>query len=85
LVDLVRTRPGITVREAATELGVDPTGLYRVVHRLEERGALRKHGPMPRLEAPSGSANVTEADDAGRHRPRELRRLDRQRVSSGSR
>src|SRR4051812_8757779 len=54
LVDLVRTRPGITVREAATELGVDPTGLYRVVHRLEERGALRKHGP--RLEAPSGSA-----------------------------
>jgi hypothetical protein len=54
LVDLVRTRPGITVREAATELGVDTTGLYRVVHRLEERGALRKHGR--RLEAASGSA-----------------------------
>ena len=44
LVELVRARPGITVREAGTELGVDPTSLYRVVRRLEERGELRKNG-----------------------------------------
>src|SRR4029078_4494674 len=31
LLELVGTTPGITVRDAATELGVDPTGLYRVV------------------------------------------------------
>jgi DNA primase len=44
LADLVRSNPGITVRDAATELGVDPTGLYRVVRRLEERGDVRKDG-----------------------------------------
>jgi transcriptional regulator with GAF, ATPase, and Fis domain len=44
LLELIRTRPGITVRDAATELGVDPTGLYRVVRRLEERGDVRKKG-----------------------------------------
>jgi transcriptional regulator with GAF, ATPase, and Fis domain len=53
LVDLVRTKPGITVRAAATELGVDPTGLYRVVRRLEDSGDMRKNGR--RLE-PAGSA-----------------------------
>jgi hypothetical protein len=44
LVELVRARPGITVREAGAELGVDPTSLYRVVHRLEQSGTLRKTG-----------------------------------------
>jgi hypothetical protein len=44
LVELVRGRPGITVREAGAELGVDPTSLYRVVHRLEKSGTLRKSG-----------------------------------------
>src|SRR4051812_43881975 len=44
LLALVRTRPGITVAEAGKELGVDPTGLYRVVNRLEGRGELRKEG-----------------------------------------
>ena len=44
LVALVKANPGITVREAAGELGVDPTSLYRVVRRLEESGALRKTG-----------------------------------------
>jgi transcriptional regulator with GAF, ATPase, and Fis domain len=44
LLDLVRNKPGITVKEAATELGVDPTGLYRVVRRLEEQGDVRKDG-----------------------------------------
>jgi hypothetical protein len=44
LLELVRTRPGITVAEAGKALGVDPTGLYRVVQRLQERGDVVKHG-----------------------------------------
>ena len=44
LLALVRERPGVTVREVGAELGVDPTSLYRIVHRLEERGELRKNG-----------------------------------------
>jgi hypothetical protein len=44
LLALVRERPGVTVAEAGKELGVDPTGLYRIVHRLEQRGDVRKNG-----------------------------------------
>jgi hypothetical protein len=50
LLEMVKARPGITVREAGSELGVDPTSLYRIVHRLEKDGALEKRGRelMPR-------------------------------------
>jgi hypothetical protein len=44
LVKLVTARPGITVREAGEEMGVDPTSLYRVVRRLEQAGTIRKRG-----------------------------------------
>jgi phage terminase small subunit len=44
LLAMVKARPGITVREIGTELGVDPTSLYRIVHRLEADGALQKRG-----------------------------------------
>jgi hypothetical protein len=44
LLEMVKARPGITVREIGSELGVDPTSLYRIVHRLESDGALRKNG-----------------------------------------
>jgi len=44
LLTMVKERPGITVREIGTELGVDPTSLYRIVHRLERDGALQKRG-----------------------------------------
>lgn len=44
LLAMVKARPGITVREAGSELGVDPTSLYRIVHRLEQDGALEKRG-----------------------------------------
>ena len=44
LLELVRARPGITVREAGQEFGVDPTSLYRVLRRLEQNGQLRKTG-----------------------------------------
>jgi transcriptional regulator with GAF, ATPase, and Fis domain len=55
VLELVRARPGITVAEAGKELGVDPTGLYRVVHRLEQRGDVVKTGRA--LEpAPAASA-----------------------------
>lgn len=50
LLEMVKARPGITVREVGSELGVDPTSLYRIVHRLEQDGALEKRGRelMPR-------------------------------------
>jgi MarR family len=41
---LVKQRPGITVSEIARELGVDATGLYRPVHKLEQDGAIVKRG-----------------------------------------
>jgi hypothetical protein len=44
LLALVRERPGVTVAEAAKAMSVDPTGLYRVVGRLEQRGEVRKDG-----------------------------------------
>jgi transposase len=44
LLAMVNARPGITVREIGTELGVDPTSLYRIVHRLEADGAVKKRG-----------------------------------------
>jgi CRP-like cAMP-binding protein len=44
LLAMVKARPGITVREVGAELGVDPTSLYRVVHRLEKDGELKKRG-----------------------------------------
>ena len=54
LVDLVRARPGITVRDAGTELGVDPTSLYRIVHRLEQSGTVRKNGRSLEIAGTSG-------------------------------
>lgn len=44
LVVLVAGRPGITVAEAAAELGIHPTALYPVIRRLEERRLLAKVG-----------------------------------------
>ena len=41
---LVRERPGITVAEMASELGVDATGLYGIVRRLQEKGQISKDG-----------------------------------------
>jgi transcriptional regulator with GAF, ATPase, and Fis domain len=56
LLELVRARPGITVAEAGKTLGVDPTGLYRVVHRLEQRGDVKKNG---RALEPAGSSTAS--------------------------
>ena len=53
LLALVRERPGITVREAGHALSIDPTGLYRVVGRLEQRGDVRKNGRQLQPVTPS--------------------------------
>lgn len=41
---LAQDRPGITVRQIADELNVDPTNLYRHVRKLEEDGSITKRG-----------------------------------------
>jgi hypothetical protein len=46
---LIEARPGITVPDIGRELGVDPTGLYRVVRQLEAQGAIKKEGMALRL------------------------------------
>ena len=54
LLELVTARPGIKVSEIAGELGVDPTGLYGIVRRLEGKGRLTKDGPGLRLGSATG-------------------------------
>lgn len=44
LLALIKQRPGLTVTQAGEELGVNSTGLYRVVRRLESDGLVRKDG-----------------------------------------
>jgi uncharacterized membrane protein len=44
IIRLVAAQPGITVAQVGKELGVDPTGLYRVVRRLQASGYIRKQG-----------------------------------------
>jgi predicted transcriptional regulator len=41
---LIHDRPGITVKEIATELDVDATNLYRHVRKLQRVGLITKHG-----------------------------------------
>jgi hypothetical protein len=41
---LVKRNPGITVAALGKRLRVKPTGLYRVVRKLEGAGAIRKEG-----------------------------------------
>ncbi len=78
---LVGERPGVTVRELAAELGVDATGLYGIVRRLQGRGQLAKDGTKLRLAdasqpggepaatgtraAPSDSPPAAEATSTG--------------------
>jgi DNA-binding MarR family transcriptional regulator len=44
IVAAVNDRPGVTVAEIGAALGADPTSLYRVVHKLETDGTVRKEG-----------------------------------------
>ena len=56
LLELVASRPGVTVREIAGELGVDPTGLYGIVRRLQAKGRLSKEGAGLRLRETAAEA-----------------------------
>jgi hypothetical protein len=73
---LVGESPGITVREIGERLGVDATGLYRVVNRLTDEGRMRKDGPRlhpvdsaatssAAAEAATGPESSTSAADSG--------------------
>jgi hypothetical protein len=59
LLALIRKQPGITVREAGQAMSVDPTSLYRVVGRLEQRGDVRKNGRS--LEPVGGGSSSSPA------------------------
>ncbi len=51
VIRLIDQRPGITVADVGQDLGVNPTGLYRVIRDLESAGKLEKEG---RTLRPSG-------------------------------
>lgn len=44
LLELVQRRPGISVAEAAKQLKVDPTSLYRPLRLLQSQGSVTKTG-----------------------------------------
>lgn len=41
-VELVRTRPGISIPELAEHMGIKPNYLYRILPQLEEEGKVRR-------------------------------------------
>ena len=62
---LVGESPGITVREIGERLGVDATGLYRVVNRLSDEGRLRKDGTrLEPVDSATAAKPKPEADTA---------------------
>ena len=63
---LVGENPGITVREIGERLGVDSTGLYRVVKRLVDDGRVHKDGPRlhPVQSATASSPTPDAAADS---------------------
>jgi hypothetical protein len=43
-VELVRTKPGITIPELAQHMGIKPNYLYRVLPQLADEGKVRREG-----------------------------------------
>jgi CRP-like cAMP-binding protein len=43
-LELVRSRPGITIPEIAKELGIEPNYLYRVMPKLVDQGQVTRQG-----------------------------------------
>ena len=43
-VELVRTRPGVTIPELAVHMGIKPNYLYRVLPQLADEGKVRRDG-----------------------------------------
>lgn len=54
IVDLVRSQPGITIRELAERLGIEPSYLYRVMPKLAQEVRVVRSG---RAWYPPGGAN----------------------------
>jgi transposase-like protein len=68
MLGLVTERPGITVAQIAQRLGIDATGLYRVVRQLTETGQVRKDGPQlyPSNQARTRAQTATTAGSESR-------------------
>ena len=70
---LVGENPGITVREIGERLGVDATGLYRVVNRLSDEGRVRKDGtglqPVDSAAAAKPKPKPAATADTGKPAP----------------
>jgi predicted Rossmann fold nucleotide-binding protein DprA/Smf involved in DNA uptake len=43
-LELVRSTPGITIPQIATQMGIEPNYLYRVLPRLQQEGAIKRDG-----------------------------------------
>ncbi len=43
-IELVRTRPGLTIPELAEHMGIKPNYLYRILPQLEEDGKVKRKG-----------------------------------------
>jgi predicted Rossmann fold nucleotide-binding protein DprA/Smf involved in DNA uptake len=43
-LELVRTRPGITIRELAEAMSIQPNYLYRILPQLEQDGQVKREG-----------------------------------------
>lgn len=43
-IELVRTRPGLTIPELAEHMGIKPNYLYRILPQLEEDGKVKREG-----------------------------------------
>ncbi len=43
-LELVRSRPGITIPQIASEIKIEPNYLYRVMPRLEQEGQVKRDG-----------------------------------------
>ncbi len=43
-LELVKSRPGITIPEIAKEMGIEPNYLYRVLPKLADEGQVKRDG-----------------------------------------
>jgi predicted Rossmann fold nucleotide-binding protein DprA/Smf involved in DNA uptake len=43
-LELVRARPGITIRELAEAMAIQPNYLYRILPQLEQEGKVKREG-----------------------------------------
>ena len=43
-LELVRGKPGITIPEIATAMGIEPNYLYRVLPKLASEGQVKRQG-----------------------------------------